>query len=111
MFFDEDLGLKMSKLAAFFKLSSPSTKRVLIGTYLTNFLIIAHNMTSRYYVYLGDPGRWFLRETRGRPAVPEAEAGGLSLGPECVAKYELPPEVRNDHYGLNHGLVYEMGQN
>ena len=40
MFFDEELGIKLSKLATLFKATSPSTKKVLIG----------------------DPGRWLLAE-------------------------------------------------
>jgi len=40
MFFDEELGIKLSKLATLFKDTSPSTKKVLIG----------------------DPGRWFIAE-------------------------------------------------
>lgn len=40
MFFDEELGIKLSKLATLFKATSPSTKKVLIG----------------------DPGRWFIAE-------------------------------------------------
>ena len=40
MFFDEQLGIKLSKMAGIFKATSPTTKKVLIG----------------------DPGRWLIED-------------------------------------------------
>ena len=79
MFFDQHLGHELSNLAKFFKAISPQHKRV----------------------FIGDPGRWYLSSEQ-QPE--KSRLGHL----EIVAKYDLGPEIQQEHFGLVSGFVYEV---
>ena len=49
-------------------------------------------------VLLGDPGRWFLKSS--------SDVVGSMF--ECVAKYDLTDETKQENYGFDHGLVWKL---
>ena len=49
-------------------------------------------------VLLGDPGRWFLKSS--------SDVVGTMF--ECVAKYDLTEETKQENYGFDHGLVWKL---
>ena len=52
----------------------------------------------RKTVLLGDPGRWFLKSS--------SDVVGSMF--ECVAKYDLTEETKQENYGFDHGLVWKL---
>lgn len=73
MYFDEDIGRAVGSLSKHF---------------------LSWDQRSRF-VFIGDPGRWFLTEQRPANLF-------------CRAKFELPENVKKENSGLNWGYVYEV---
>ena len=68
-----------------------------LGIELSNLAKLFLGHSSGKTVLVGDPGRWFLSEKKLEPP-----------GLQCVAKYDLPPDVQAEHYGLVSGFVYNI---
>ncbi len=54
------------------------------------------NSGSKKEILVGDPGRWLLSEQK------------MKKGLKCLAKYDLGTELKQEHFGLLHGLVYSF---
>ena len=79
MYFDEQIGDNISELALHY---------------------ISYNSElgdpEQKSVLIGDPGRWYLRDRSKKP---------LS-NLRCMAKYELPDEIKAHNFGLTQGYVF-----
>lgn len=80
MFFDEILGRQLSNLASSFKNAGGGEEKL---------------------VLIGDPGRWLLSEK-------SQEDGQQQQQLKCLAKYDLGVEMKQQHFGLLNGFVYEF---
>ena len=82
MFFDEDIGDRISTLVSnYISLSRESSP-----------------VKQQKVVLIGDPGRWYLRDNNKK---------NLSQL-RCIAKYELTDELKANNYGLTQGFIYEV---
>jgi predicted nicotinamide N-methyase len=101
MFFDQKLGLDLSNLAKMFKANSSVTSK----------------RNKRRRVLVGDPGRWLIGEQQQQ----QQQNNKVNQQPDdycqidttttnlnCLAKYDLPSDIKKDHFGLVSGFVYEI---
>ena len=79
MYFDEEIGDKLSILLSKFRNSDTSSE-----------------IKNQKKVLIGDPGRWYLRDKNKKKD-----------RLKCIAKFELTDEIKRHNYGLVQGVIYE----